>query len=163
MLPLDIATTEVVDLSTLKTGQFFFHESNGTFDLGVSLASDGKNFPWLSLSGASAFVLNSVRSGQRKLVLALGFDLSAVRLRIAEGITPVKYVDHTIGQMVFDRESGPSIAVRWTNHEAGDHQTTVALRSWQATSLCDARDGALNNWTLSFLDESGSWVDLVSR
>jgi hypothetical protein len=163
MLPLNISDTKVCDRKDLSPGQLFFHAVNGVFVLAIAIEADERHSPWLDLSGDSVFQLDSSMASHRKTVFALGVDPKRIRLRIAHGAAPVRYSEHTLGQLIFDSEDGPCIATGWPERENANYQNTVPLSSWRVSQVNDRRAGVIDDWALSFVDEAGEWVDLVTR
>jgi hypothetical protein len=163
MLPIDTASTKVVELSTLKPGQFFFHRSGSQFQLGVYLVSDEVYCCWLNLTGFDAFTLARFPARNRERVLRLGISPDTVRLRIEGARPPEEYSDHQMGQLVFDSDLGACIAVQWPDMDPQHYRHIVSVDSWQRGQLATPSGGVINSWALSVVDEAGQWVDLVSR
>lgn len=163
MLPLDIAKTKIVELSTLKSGEFFFRKSNGEFQLGVFLIGNEQYCQWLKLTGPDAFTLARLPSREQAKVLRLIAAHNTLRLRIENTDSPKQYSDHQIGQLIFDSEVGACIAVRWPDMDPQHYKHVVAVDSWSPSQLESPSGGVLDNWAISIVDESGQWVDLISR
>ncbi len=163
MLPLDIAKTRIVELSTLNPGEFFFHKSSGEFHLGVLLIGDEQHCQWLKLTGPNAFTLARLPSRGREKVLRFIAVHNALRLRIKGTDSPKQYSDHQVGQLIFDSEVGACIAVQWPDMDPQHYKHVVAVDSWNSGQMASPSGGVLDNWAISFVDESGQWVDLVSR
>ena len=163
MLPLNVASTKTCDVKDLSPGQFFFHATSGELALAVAMERKENHSPWLNLSGAAAFRLDSSVASRRKMVFALGVDPEAVRLRIAHTSAPVGYSDHILGQLIFDSEDGPSIATGCPDGEYAYDRHTAVVGSWRISQVNDGRLGVVDDWALSMVDEAGEWVDLVRR
>ncbi len=163
MLPLDVTKTNIVELSTLKPGEFFFRKSGNEFALGAFLGGDEQYCQWVTFTGSDAFTLARLPSRERARVLRLGLAPDAVRLRIDQTQPPKQYSDHQIGQLIFDSDLGACIAVRWPDLDAQHYKHVVAVNSWNSGRVESPSGGVMDSWTLSIVDESALWVDLISR
>jgi hypothetical protein len=163
MLPLNLSRTKVCVLANLEPGRFFYHMGPRGHQLAVSLTPNPRHHPWLILSGELAFRIDQTEEPDHLSVLALGIGSGNVRLRVMADSPPAAYGEHIFGQVLFDMDDGPSIASAWLGQNRDSFGVTVALNSWRPSRLNAAKGGVVDDWALSFVDEAGEWVDLVTR
>lgn len=69
---------------------------------------------------------------------------------------------HELGRLVFPNGGHACIAVVWPGLEDKDYRNVVELGGWTCT-VDSSPSFMFDRWSLSFADETGEWVDVVTR
>lgn len=163
MLPHGIKDLRVVELTAVKPGSFFFHIEKSKSVLAVAMVRHDEAKPmWLNLDGPFAFELQeTAKTSYVKRVLVLNVP-DRLQLRIDHTSLVASNEVHQIGRLVVDEEDAACIAAVWPHLEKEGYRNAVALKSWIQTQLGDSRF-VFDTWALSYVDDSGQWIDLVKR
>lgn len=164
MLPFGLRDLQVTALAELQPGATFIHtDRNGGQHLAVALAQDRPGHPaWLNLDGPGAFQLHTMDRPHRVSVLSLGIPADRLRLRVDRSSAVSDNSRHEPGHLVFPNGGHACIAVVWPGMEDMDRRYVVELGGWACT-VDSSPSFMFDRWSLSFADETGEWVDLVTR
>lgn len=166
MQPYSIGDLIAFDYASLAPRDFFIHESvSDDQALGLVLPNDDSEIlQILTLTGKEAFVVREFERVYNKShpALPLKVDHDRVRLRVEISDSTPASVKHQPGRLVVGNHQEPSIEVMLAPDGGRPAQRTVSLKDWK---LGHARQPkfAFDRWSLSYIDESGQWVDLVRR
>ena len=161
MIAFDPSSLSAGYVSALPPGQLFCHRSRGE-DYQLAIRVGGPEpAGWLNLTGEHAFLLDCLRDPSSTLrVLALPIMPSELRMRVdfASGAQDVS--ENIAGRLVFG-EGKAHIATWWKGSDPR-YFNTVECDRW-----AEGREGQprfiFERWALTYRDESGDWIDLVTR
>ncbi|MQP76256.1 hypothetical protein CQ393_10160 [Stenotrophomonas sp. MYb238] len=143
--------------------QLFLYKTTSEYAIAVMVAADPAGQLICKLTGETAFQFESfdARQGQRVPVLPLPISTADLRLRV----DPASHVadPHEIspGRLIVLSGQGPCIFAEW-HKPAHDVPNLLNLSTWEPDYI-DKPTFGFDRWSLSCVDETGCWSDLVSR
>ena len=161
MIAFDPSSLSAGDVSALQPGQLFCHRNRGE-DYQLALRVAGEDRPsWLNLTGEHAFLLDCVRERPSSLrVLPLPITPGELRIRVDHSSGAHNFNENIAGRLVFG-DGKAHIATCWRDSDPR-YFNTVQCDGWAVRSEYEPRF-IFERWALSYRDECGQWVDLVTR
>lgn len=160
MIAFDLSSLSATQVANLKPGQLFWYCGSNACVLALRLDWSDQ-VAWLNLSGENAFRMDCLSKQKRELLaLPMPIEASDLRIRVDHASGSLDLADNAPGRVVFEDE-GALIAARWIDL---DHRyfNAVVWGNWRGLTGVQPKF-AFERWALSYRDESGQWVDLVTR
>jgi hypothetical protein len=154
-----------VSLESLQAGDTFYRDEGGKLSLGIiaGVSAGSPEIVILMLTGADAFKFFKYRKINSPRVLATGIPSDSLKMRL-DVDSAVDAKRHVPGQITISREpAGPVISGAWPEHADATtqyNQNGIAMEGWEYSAGNGAAH-AFSGWALSYVDESGAWVDLL--
>lgn len=163
-MAIEIGAGTLARIDSLDPGRLFFCRIEGAHRLAISLRSAGGHAIWMNLSGSKAFELEASDEfrGNPPLALPLPYPPADIVVRIDDGSATMKFSDHQPGQLLFCEGSSGCIAARWPGLQDPDTRVGIQIDNWGHDRVASPRY-AFDRWSLSTVDASGHWIDLVTR
>lgn len=154
--PKELSTKNITDLAP---GQLFHYISMGESRLALSLAPRSAHPIWLNLTGKLQFHLDTFeRLPARMRVLPLPIPPNEYRIR-ADFSSVMSSEEHRLGALVFASDQKCCVAVRWGDSDEFDrHVADLDTLDFREQAGVNFR---IPRWALSYLDESGQWLDIL--
>lgn len=160
MLSFQPSQLTASSISKLKPGAVFTFREIGEYHLAALLEVHNNSFLFLPLTGKGKFKFQMIDITQSDLkVVVFPFAANDLRIRV-DHHSGMPTTERELGRLIVSPEYGLCISAVWPGHEE-DYCNAVQLSDWGQVTVDTARF-AFRDWTLSYLDESKSWVDVVT-
>lgn len=162
MLTFNLSELTLCKLPTVALKQLFLHKTASGYAVALLIEADKKGQLICTLTGETAFQFEDFNPRlNRPAVLPLPISVADLRLRV----DPVSHVvdphEESPGRLIVLPDQGACIYAEWYRR-LDDVPNLLSLSTWEPAYSGKPVFG-FDRWSLSYIDETGRWSDLVSR
>lgn len=162
MIGFKLDELTISSAADLESGQFFIDPSQAAGCMAVAVHVDEEGVLFMPLAGLNAFRLKELPlKGKESRVLVWPLEPDRLRIRVDESSSALDpQPPHPLGRLLLMEGRNPVVRAEWHKPAKSDVPDAVDLTNWRFSSIARTQLG-FDRWTMSFLDETGSWHDLI--
>jgi hypothetical protein len=165
MIPFNLDNLRAEEARSLLPGSFFVDKHLGAQRLAVVLKPYREDrFHYMTLEGSNAFEIHEADARWTRSVIALNLDKARISLRF-DPLSPPQSIEdeaQATGLLVFPQQGSAQILGVYDNLRDESFRSAVNLSDWEASRF-DPPFTGYPEWRLSYLDDSGAWIDLAAK
>ncbi len=163
MIAFDPARLIPKSLAELKERELFLQRNMSKHILAIVVVAGPSEHLICHLNGEHAFHLESIKTRMsRSSVITLPSAIDKLSLRIDTDSAPNDLFVYPPGRLVTTSNDGPGIIVNRPGKQIDDEPYVLSLPQWELSQVGRPAFG-FERWSLSHLDQDGSWQSLVER